>query len=64
MKLIRYFYQNKIKAGLLVNKSQIIDIDDITLNTETSLTDHDKYVIENKLYNVEPIFLIPLINKV
>ena len=63
MKLIRYFYQNKIKAGLLVNKSQIIDIDDIALNTEISLTDHDKYVIENKLYNVEPIFLIPLINK-
>tara|TARA_B110000263_G_scaffold16561_1_gene13276 strand:+ start:1756 stop:2742 length:987 start_codon:yes stop_codon:yes gene_type:complete len=63
MKLIRYFYQNKIKAGLLINKSQAINIDDIALNTDFPLTEHDKYVIANKLYNVEPIFLIPLINK-
>ncbi len=63
MKIIRYFYQKEIKAGLLVNESQVINIDELDFNTETVLNEHDKYVITNKLYNVEPIFLISLINK-
>ena len=63
MKIIRYFYQKEIKAGLLINQTHIIHIDEIDFNQNASLSEHDKYVIENKLYNVEPIFLISLINK-
>ena len=63
MKIIRYFYQKEIKAGLLINQTHIIHIDEIGFNQNASLSEHDKYVIENKLYNVEPIFLISLINK-
>tara|TARA_Y100001970_G_scaffold139328_1_gene171425 strand:+ start:1620 stop:2606 length:987 start_codon:yes stop_codon:yes gene_type:complete len=63
MKIIRYFYQKEIKAGLLINESQVINIDDIKLSINATLNEHDKYVIKNKLYNVEPIFLISLINK-
>jgi len=63
MKIIRYFYQKEIKAGLLINETHIIHIDEIGFNQNASLSEHDKYVIENKLYNVEPIFLISLINK-
>ena len=63
MKILRYFNKNKIKCGLLINESHILNIDDIEFNKSSNLNEHDKYVIENKLYNVEPIFLISLINK-
>lgn len=63
MKILRYFNKNKIKCGLLINESHILNIEDIEFNKSANLNEHDKYVIENKLYNVEPIFLISLINK-
>jgi fumarylacetoacetate (FAA) hydrolase len=63
MIIVRYFHKKKIKAGLLINDIQVINIDDIKLNTNIKLNEHDKYVISNKLYNIEPIFLMSLINK-
>ncbi len=63
MKIVRYLYDNKVKAGLLIDNTQIIAIDDIDLKINNNLNSHEKYVIQNKLYNVEPIFLISLINK-
>jgi len=63
MKILRYFKNNKIKCGLLINESDILNIENIEISKSAKLNDHDNYIIENKLYNVEPIFLISLINK-
>ena len=63
MKILRYNYKNLIKTGLLIDDNKIISIDNLNLESEEKLTSHDHYIIQNKLYNVEPIFLIELINK-
>ena len=63
MKILRYNYKNLIKTGLLIENRKIINIEDLNVNVEKKLNSHDNYVIQNKLYNVEPIFLIELINK-
>ena len=63
MKILRYKYKNLIKIGLLIENSKMISIEDLNINVEKKLNSHDNYVIQNKLYNVEPIFLIELINK-
>ena len=63
MKIIRYSTKNTIKAGLIYNENLIISFDDLNRYNSEKLTKHDLYVLKNKLYNVEPLFLIPLIQK-
>ena len=63
MKIVRYKYNKLIQTGLIVKESKIISIDDLMIDSEIKLNDHEKYIIKNKLYNVEPILLIGLINK-
>ena len=63
MKIIRYKYNKLIQTGLIVDQSKIISIDDLMIDSNIKLNNHEKYIIKNKLYNVEPIFLIELINK-
>jgi len=63
MKIIRYSTKNTIKAGLIYNENLIISFDDLNRCNSKKLTKHDLYVLKNKLYNVEPLFLIPLIQK-
>ena len=63
MKILRYKYNNLIKTGLLVDDRKVIDIDYLELNHKNNLNSNENYILENKLYNVEPIFLIELITK-
>ena len=63
MRILRYNYKNLIKTGLLIDDNKIISIEDLNLESGGKLNSHDHYIIQNKLYNVEPIFLIELINK-
>ena len=63
MRILRYNYKNLIKIGLLIENKKIINIEDLNINVEKKLNSHDNYVTQNKLYNVEPIFLLELINK-
>ena len=46
MKIVRYLYDNKVKAGLLIDNTQIIAIDDIDLKINNNLNSHEKYVIQ------------------
>ena len=63
MKIVRYKYNKLIQTGLIIKESKIISVDDLMIDSEIKLNNHEKYVIKNKLYNVEPILLIELINK-
>ena len=63
MKIVRYKHNKLIQTGLIVKQSEIISIDDLMIDSNIKLNNHEKYIIKNKLYNVEPIFLIELINK-
>ena len=63
MKIIRYKSKDIIKAGLLFEDNLIINFDDLEISNKNNLTKHDLYVLKNNLYNVEPLFIIPLIDK-
>ena len=63
MKILRYNYKNLIKTGLIVESNKIIAIEDLRFNNLEKVDVDDRYIIDHKLYNVEPIFLITLINK-
>ena len=63
MKIIRYLAKDTIKAGLLHEDIFIIIFDDLEISYKNNLTKHDLYELKNHLYNVEPLFLISLINK-
>tara|TARA_B100000676_G_C18087603_1_gene856431 strand:+ start:39 stop:1025 length:987 start_codon:yes stop_codon:yes gene_type:complete len=63
MKIIRYKSKDIIKAGFLFEDNLIINFDDLEISNKNNLTKHDLYVLKNNLYNVEPLFIIPLIDK-
>ena len=63
MKIIRYKSKDIIKAGLLFKDNLIINFDDLEISNKNNLTKHDLYVLKNNLYNVEPLFIISLIDK-
>jgi len=63
MKIVRYKYKEIIQTGVIIEKSKIISVDNLEINSKIKLDNHEKYILKNKLYNVEPIFLIKLLNK-
>ena len=63
MKIIRYKYKEIIQTGVILEESKIISIDNLEIDSKIELDNHEKYILKNKLYNVEPIFLIKLFNK-
>ena len=63
MKILRYNYKNSIKTGLIVEDNKIIAIENLKFNAQEKIDVDDQYIIDHKLYNVEPIFIITLINK-
>ena len=63
MKITRYIYKNLIKTGFIINNSTIINVEDLKLDYQKKLNPDEEYIIKHGLYNVDPIFLIDLINK-
>ena len=63
MKIVRYKYKEIIQTGVIIEESKIISIDNLEIDSKIELDNHEKYILKNKLYNVEPIFLIKLFNK-
>ena len=63
MKILRYSYNKLIKIGFIVDNDKVINVEDLELEKQSKLNTNEQYIIQNKLYNVEPIFLIELINK-